>query len=140
MEGIGELIKEIAPHIKELKREKKVVEDDLNLKKKMYATVKKKLEVTKKQRGKKGDTRIQLEMKLLKYGISRPPYHGGDFTGVKIKVLLQAVDKLFQGEFKDIILGAVDRDADDDEVNNMVNRYMYLGFLLDGVFSIARTR
>ena len=45
------LIKEIAPHIKELKRKKKEVEDDLNLKKKMYATVKKKLEVYEKKEG-----------------------------------------------------------------------------------------
>ena len=59
---------------------------------------------------------------------------------MKIKVLLQAVDKLFQVDFKDIIFGVLDREADDDEVNMMVNMYMHLGFLLDGFFSLARTR
>ena len=50
------------------------------------------------------------------------------------RLLLQAVDKLFQVDFKDIIFGVLNREADDDEVNMMVNMYMHLGFLLDGVF------
>ena len=54
-----------------------------------------------------------------------------------MKYIINALDYI---EFNEIILGAVDHDADDDEVNNMVNRYMHMGFLLDRVFSIARTR
>ena len=80
--------------------------------------------------------RSELEKKLLEYGVHRPPYHGEDFTGVKIKVLLQAIDKLFGVEFKNIILGVgeTDRDAKNDKVNQILEMYTHLGFLLD-VFS-----
>ena len=134
------VIKGVTAQINELKKKKKTIEDDLKLKKKIYVVIKKQMDDYRAARGKKGDVRIQLERKLLQFGISRPPYHGGDFTGVKIKVLLQAVDKLFQVDFKDIIFGVLDREADDNEVNMMVNMYMHLGFLLDGFFSLARTR
>ena len=78
----------------------------------------------------------------MEYNIKRPPYHGGDFTGVTVKILLQAIDNLFGVEFKNIIVSVDEktRDAKDTEVKQMLEMYTHLGFLLDGVFSLARTR
>ena len=72
----------------------------------------------------------------MEHGVKRPPYHGGDFTGVTIKVLLQAIDKLFGVEFRDIILGVDEneREAKNTEVNQMLEMYTILGFLLDEYF------
>jgi Rad3-related DNA helicase len=57
---------------------------------------------------------------------------------VKEKVLLQKIDIVFD-EFHNIILECEDRKADKIEVFQVVTMYQNLGYLLDGVFSIART-
>jgi uncharacterized Rmd1/YagE family protein len=60
-------------------------------------------------------------------------------TGVKLKVLLQKVDVIFD-KFHTIILDSEDRKANDVEVFTVVTMYQeLLGYLLDGVFAIART-
>ena len=61
----------------------------------MYNTLKPKFDKFRKLRGKKGKTRVQLEVKLREYCITRPSYHGGDLTGTKVKVLLPHIDELF---------------------------------------------
>ena len=73
-------------------------------------------------------------MKLQEYGIDRPTYHGGDLTGVKVKVLFQNVD-VIMAEFKLICNECEEKGATDDE---MVGKYSHLGSLLDGVFLMAR--
>ena len=80
-----------------------------------------------------------LENKLIDYGISRPTYHVGDLTGVKIKVLLQSINVIFE-DFKTIIIGVEDRLADDDEIDTITSMYSIMGFLVDGIFSLGRTR
>ena len=80
-----------------------------------------------------------LETQLLKYGISRPEYHGGDLTGVKVKVLLQNIDHIF-GDFRATLLGIDDRAADDNEIELILQMYSHLGFLLDGIFSLGRIK
>ena len=125
-----------------LKEEKKKIKEDLKMEKQIHSKYKKKLDGYKKKRGKKGLVRVELEKKLMEYNIKRPPYHGGDFTGVTVKILLQAIDNLFGVEFKNIIVSVDEktRDAKDTEVKQMLEMYTHLGFLLDGVFSLARTR
>ena len=81
--------------------------------------------------------RQKMELKLQEYGIDRPTYHGGDLTGVKVKVLFQNVD-VIMAEFKLICDECEEKGATDEEVDEMVGRYSHLGSLLDGVFSIAR--
>jgi hypothetical protein len=104
----------------------------------MIVSKKKELDMYKARRGKKGRVRFKLEKKLKENGIDRPAYHGGDLTGVKVKVLLQNIDKIFGEEFKEIIMEVEDREVGDDEVNQMVDMYRDLGFMLDGVFSLGR--
>ena len=98
------------------------------------------IEEFRKERGKKGCVRIEMERMLRKkYRISRPRYHGGDLTGVKVKVLFQNIDKIFE-DFKTITLEVNQRAAADDEVTTMLDMCSDLGFLLDGVFAMARTK
>ena len=94
--------------------------------------------IYKKSRGKKGDIRMKLELKLRGHGITRPSYHGGDLNGVMVKLLLQKIDVVFD-EFHTLLLGVNDRKADNEEVFTIVSMYQDLGYLLDGVFSLART-
>ena len=137
---IDDMVKGITVSIKRLEKEKKIVDDELRLKKKVYQTAKAELDHYKQKRGKKGDIRIELEKVLHKHGIRRPTYHGGDLTGVKIKVLLQSIDGIF-GEFRVILLeGNDNKTATDNELNKMVDMYTHLGFLLDGMFSLGRTK
>ena len=136
---LDEMIKTLNVSIKELERQKKRLTEELSLKKQVYQVAKVELETLRTKRGKKGEVRIKLERKLNEYGIRRPTYHGGDLTGVKIKVLLQSIDLIFE-DFKSIIMEVEDRSADDDEVNKITGMYTALGFLLDGVFSLGRTR
>jgi hypothetical protein len=121
-----------------LKREKANMNEDVKLKRRIYNEMKNKLDEYRKKRGKKGEVRKSLELKLREYGIDRPSYHGGDLTGVKVKVLLQKIDIIFD-EFHTIILECEDRKADDVEVFTVVTMYQELGYILDGVFAIART-
>ena len=136
------MISELGDELKPLNTEKKKRKEDIALKRKIFMKYKKKLDDYKKKRGKKGTVRLELEKKLMEYGIKRPPYHGGDFTGVTIKDVLQAIDKLFGVEFKNIILSVneSERSGKDTEVNQILEMYTHLGFLLDGVYSLARTR
>ena len=93
------------------------------------------------KRGKKGEVRIKLENILKKYGIDRPTYHSGDLTGVKVKVLLQNIDVIFGEEFRTVLIDAAeDSDVDEEEIKKVVDMYTHLGFLLDGIFSFARTK
>ena len=54
------VIKEIAASIKELKKKKKEIEDDLKLKRKIYAVIKKKLEEYRASGGKKGERGVAI--------------------------------------------------------------------------------
>ena len=75
------------------------------------------------------------------FGIRRPTYHGGDLSaGVKIKVLLQSIDVIFE-DFKTIIIIAGEgRLADDEEVHKMTSMYSTLGFLVDGIFFLRANK
>jgi hypothetical protein len=121
-----------------LKKEKSNLNEDVKLKKKIYNNMKVRLEEYRKKRGKNGEIRKKLELKLREYGIDRPSYHGGNLTGVKVKVLLQKINVVFD-EFHNIILDCEDRKADKVEVFTIVTMYQTLGYLLDGTFLIART-
>jgi hypothetical protein len=121
-----------------LKKEKSNLNEDMKLKKKIHNNMKVRLDEYRKKRGKKGEIRKKLELKLRGYGIDRPSCHGGDLTGVKVKVLLQKIDVVFD-EFHNIILDCEDRKADKVEVFTIVTMYQTLGYLLDGTFLIART-
>mmetsp|Transcript_28857 Transcript_28857/g.33537 ORF Transcript_28857/g.33537 Transcript_28857/m.33537 type:complete len:286 (+) Transcript_28857:991-1848(+) len=132
-------IKELNVEIKDLQEEKDRLNSLFQVKKIVYEVAKKELDEYKKKRGKKGEIRVKLETILAQYGISRPEYHGGDLTGVKVKVLLQNIDKIFE-EFKTEIMSIDDRAADDNEVTTQIEMYTHLGFILDGIFSMARTK
>ena len=141
---VDEMIRALTDNIKVIVNRKKMIEAELTLKKRLCAELKKELNGYVTKRGKKGSVRIQLEKTLVKYGVSRPAYHGGDLTGVKVKVLLQSIDIIFQ-DFT-IILKEATREgedhvtiADSNEIENTINMYRDLGFLLDGVYSLART-
>jgi hypothetical protein len=136
---LDEMIRNLNVSIKQLEKEKKELTEDYTLKKQVYQLGKQELESFRTKRGKKGEVRIRLERKMNEYGIRRPTYHGGDLSGVKVKVLLQSIDVIFE-DFKAIIMEVEDRSADNDEVNKMTDMYTALGFLLDGVFSLGRTR
>jgi hypothetical protein len=136
---IEEVIKQKNQEIKQLQEEKDRFDSALKVKKIVYQVGKAELDGYKKKRGKKGEVRVKLETQLLEYGISRPEYHGGDLTGVKVKVLLQNIDKIFL-DFKTLIIGVDGRGADDDEVNSIIEMYTHLGFILDGIFSMGRTK
>ena len=98
------------------------------------------IEEFRKERGKKGCVRIEMERMLRKkYRMSRPRYHGGDLTGVKVKALFQNIDKFFE-DFKTIMLEVNQRAAADDEVTTMLDMHSDLGFLLDGAFAMTRTK
>jgi hypothetical protein len=135
---IDEIVKTMKDRINVLKKEKSNLNEDVKLKRKIHNSMKVRLEEYRKKRGKKGEIRKKLELKLREYGIDRPSYHGGDLTGVKVKVLLQKIDIIFD-EFHNIILDCEDRKADEVEVFTVVTMYQTLGYLLDGTFSIART-
>ena len=133
------LVKELNVSIKVLEKEWKEINANLKLKRQVYMTVKAELDKYRAKRGKKGEVRIKLESKLHEYGIRRPTYHGGDLTGVKIKKLLQSIDVIFE-DFRNIIIEQEDRLADDEEVHKMTSMYSTLGFLVDGIFSLGRTK
>ena len=64
-----------------LKKERK---DDYDLKKKIVMMMNKQVEQFITKRGKKGSVRVLMEKVLYDNGISRPTFHGGDFSGVTI--------------------------------------------------------
>ena len=66
-------------------------------------------------RGKRGTVRKQMETILRQHGTDRSTYHGGELTGVKIKVLFQKVDVIFN-EFKRIIGECNDKNASEREI------------------------
>ena len=78
------------------------------------------------------DVRYDLEMKLMEFGIDRPVYHGGDFTGVKIMQLLEKMDDIFES-FKDIIRNTDGKDASDAEVEQVCDRYFFWAYYLIAV-------
>ena len=131
-------IKELNDRMKVLKDERSVLKHRLTLKKQFFQKKKKKIDEFQRERGKKGEVRVKMEKVLKSYGIHRPVYHGGDLTGVKVKVLLQNIDEIFRNDFKQIITDVEDKIPEDDEVYSIINMYRDLGFLLDGLFSIAR--
>ena len=88
--------------IKVLVKGKKDKDEDLRLMKHINNDIKKKLNKKTETRGKKRTVQKQMEMVLRKNDIDRPTYHGGELTGVKIKVLLQKIDVIVI-EFKRII-------------------------------------
>lgn len=133
------LLKEVNVSIKLLENELKELVAAVRIKRQVYTTLKSELDTFRTNRGKKGEVRILLENKLNDYGIHRPTYHGGDLTGVKIKVLLQSIDLLFN-DFKSILIGVEDRLADNDEIDTIISMYSTMGFLVDGIFSLGRTR
>ena len=140
---IDEMVDALSDTIKVLMKKKKDLEADLTLKRRICRLLKKELDEYSAKRGNKGNVRKQLEKVLEKYGISRPAYHGGDLTGVKIKVMLQKIDLIFH-EFSTILKGVSTQDredvgADNEEIETMLNMYRDLGFLMDGVYSLART-
>ena len=134
---LGEFIAVLNNEIQLLTQTKDAFDFDIRVKK--MALAKQKKEIVKYQvgRGKKGEIRKKMELKLQEYGIDRPTYHGGDLTGVKVKVLFQNVD-VIMAEFKLICDECEEKGATDEEVDEMVGRYSHLGSLLDGVFSFAR--
>ena len=136
---ISEMIHDLGVNIKQLQLEVKRRKAVIKLKRECLNKEAKELASLRKKRGKKGEIRIELEKVLKKHGIERPPYHGGDLTGVKVQVLFQNVDVIF-GEFQEKVMAIQDRRADDDEVRQMFEMYIKLGFILDGIFSLARTK
>jgi hypothetical protein len=136
---LDDMMKEYSPQIVVLQRERRRnLDNELKLKRQMAVAKKKELDMYKAKRGKKGRVRFKLEKKLKENGIDRPVYHGGNLTGVKVKVLLQNINKIFGEEFKEIIMEVEDREVGNGEVNQMVDMYRDLGFMLDGVFSLGR--
>jgi hypothetical protein len=133
------IVKDLGNRIKVMQKDKKNMEAVVQLKTQLYKAAKAELDGYRKKRGKKGLVRIRIEKALTAYGISRPPFHGGDLTGVKIQLLLQSIDEIF-AEMKLIVMDVEDRSADDDEVNKMFEMYAHLGFILDGIYSLARTK
>ena len=89
MEGA---VKVMRDRIKVLDKCKKDKEEDICLRRQIHNEMKKKLDKRVEQRGKKGTVRKQMETVLRKNGVDRPTYHGGELTGVKVKVLLQKID------------------------------------------------
>ena len=85
----------MSERIKKLIQDKKKIEGAIKLKKQVLNTHKQQLDGFKKERGKKGEIRLQLEKKLKKFGIDRPSNHGGNLTGVKVRVLLQHINVIF---------------------------------------------
>ena len=57
---------------------------------------------------------------------------------MKCKELFQKIDEIMN-DFKIIILSCDDKVASNEEVRNICDMYIDLGFLLDGVFSLVRT-
>ena len=124
--------------IKDLKVRKKVCVDRVNELKSRMSAIKSLLKPMVRGRGKMAPLRQELEAAMASFGIERPVYHGGELEGTKIIILLQKIRPLFN-EFKEIILGVDNRAANDEEVNKVISYYINLGYLLDGVFSLART-
>ena len=135
---LSEMIQQATERLKVLDKERLTIKAAITTKKQVVSQVKAKLDRYKAERGKKGEVRIQIERKLREYGIVRPTYHGGDLNGVKVKLFLQNVDKIFD-DFKEIIMSCDNRQAKEEEVSIMVSMYRDLGFLMDGVFSMGRT-
>ena len=131
---LGEFIAVLNNEIQLLTQTKDAFDFDIRVKKMTLAKQKKEIVKYQVGRGKKGEIRKKMELKLQEYGIDRPTYHGGDLTGVKVKVLFQNVD-VIMAEFKLICNECEEKGATDDE---MVGKYSHLGSLLDGVFLMAR--
>ena len=55
-----------------------------------------------------------------------------------MKLFLQKCDKIFD-DFFNIIINVDGREADDNEINTIISMYKDLSFVLDGVFSLARS-
>ena len=133
-----ELKKLATARIKGLEKERNVIDSVIKTMELMAATLKKELSKYQKDRGKRAPLRESLEDAMAAIGINRPVYHGGDLEGGKIQVLFQNIDKLF-GTFKDIIMNQEDKSATDEEVAVVISMFIDLGFVMDGVFSLART-
>ena len=139
---INAMIVENENRIAELQSRRIEIKNSIKDQKKAVAKVKKELDTYRTKRGKRGEVRARMERALRKHGIDRPAYHGGDLTGVKVKVLLQKIDVIFGDEFEQILLEVPvnERLATNDEVKTMISMYTDLGFVMDGLFSQARIR
>ena len=129
---------EVVIRIKRLERERSLIEKQIKTKQASGAIIMREMKSLRTKRGKQAPIRVELEKKLSEFGIERPVYHGGEFEGTTIKVLFQKIDAILKS-FKEVILAEDDRVAKDDEVNKMVDMFTDLGFILDGLFSLART-
>ena len=124
--------------IKPLEEQKKRIESSMKLKRGICRTLNADLKEFKLKRGKKGTVRKTLEKALRSHGVDRPSYHGGELTGVKIKVMFQKIDTIME-DFKNIIMEAQEKSANDNEIKYILEMFTHLGFLLDGVYSQMRT-
>lgn len=87
-----------------------------------------------------GEVHKRCEAALVEHGITRLPYHGGALTGMHVQVLFQKADEIF-GNFLTIILNDLNelRQSTAEEARDMVERYVELSTLLDGLFALSRT-
>jgi hypothetical protein len=130
--------KELAQEIKDLEKSKKDRRALVTTADEVVSLNKKVCDSFQRSRGKLSPVRSQLEETLVRNGIERSSYHGGDLTGVHIARFFQKADEIFQ-QIRTILLEVDGRLANNDEVDDMVRRYTELCTLLDFLFSLART-
>ena len=70
--------------------------------------------------------------------INHAKYHGGQLEGTIVTWLFQKTDVIFESIKKNLI-NVPGKACDNNEVNDMIERYVELCTLFDGLFSKART-
>ena len=108
----------------------------MNLKRKVYNSLRKKRTKTHVD----SPHRANVEKTLLKFGVNREAYHGGDLTGGNVERFLQQSSDFFpeiEGKFKAIPRN--ERAYTDEEISDVCARFVELATLMDGMFALART-
>lgn len=84
------------------------------------------------------DVRMIVEKSLRDNLINRAKYHGGQLEGTTVMRLFQNATVIF-GSIKKYLINVRGKTCDDNEVNVMIEQYVELCTLFDGLFSKART-
>ena len=84
------------------------------------------------------DARMIVEKCLRDNLINRAKYHGGQLEGTTVMKLFQNANVIFES-IKQSLIDVPEKACNENEVTDMIKRYVELCTLFDGLFSKART-
>ena len=131
--------------LKRQREERQAWETTVKTAKTAYTTTRKAEEERKKERPwEERKIKNELEKILATYGVSNAKYHGGTYEGVTLLKLMNDLDDIFD-EIQIYLINELQRDATGmictkEEIKEVCGHYKELLGLVDGTFSILRTK